>query len=56
MSEIVHALVAFGLKVTEHTNVQSKVTIEDKEGASHRQLGDDFKTHHYNCDVTPADD
>lgn len=30
--------------------------MEDNEGASHQQsLGDDFKTHRYSFDVTPAD-
>ena len=56
MSEIVQALVACGLKVTKRTNVQAKVTMEDEEGASRQQsLGDDFKTHRYNFDVTTAD-
>ena len=56
MSEIVQALVDCGLKVTKRTNVQAKVTMEDEEGASHQQsLGEDFKTHRYNFDVTPAD-
>lgn len=58
MSKIVQALVTCGFKGIKSTNVQAKVSMEDEdeEGASHQQsLGDDFKTHCYYFDVTPAD-